>query len=197
MSGAQVVIEGSVLRAQTNQDGRYRIERLPAGDYRVQVRLIGYATAVRSVTVAAGETAPLDFALTSAPVSLEAVTIVAATGEEQRASEIPNTVSHIDAAKINQEALPTNLADLINARAPGVQVLPSGGTTGTGARIRIRGATSVSLSNEPIIVVDGVRVENGPESSSIGVGGQSPSRINDLNPDEIESIEIEIGRAHV
>src|SRR5438132_8772837 len=195
VSGAQVVVEGSVLRAQTNQEGRYRIERLPLGAYRVQVRLIGYATAVRSVTLTAGETAQLDFTLTAAPVSLEGVTVVAATGEEQRAREIPNTVSHIDASKINQEALPTNLADLLNARAPGVQVLPSGGTTGTGSRIRIRGATSVSLSNEPIIVVDGVRVENGAESNSIGVGGQTPSRLNDLNPDEIESIEIVKGPA--
>jgi len=195
VSGAQVVVEGSVLRGQTNQEGRYRIERLPLGEYRVQVRLIGYATAVRPVTLTAGEPAQLDFTLTAAPVSLEGVTVVAATGEEQRAREIPNTVSHIDASKINQEALPTNLADLLNARAPGVQVLPSGGTTGTGSRIRIRGATSVSLSNEPIIVVDGVRVENGAESNSIGVGGQTPSRLNDLNPDEIESIEIVKGPA--
>src|SRR5207247_2305977 len=142
----------------------------------------------RPVTVTAGETAQLDFTLTAAAVSLEGVTVVAATGEEQRAREIPNTVSHIDASKINQEALPTNLADLLNARAPGVQVLPSGGTTGTGSRIRIRGATSVSLTNEPIIVVDGVRVENGPESNSIGVGGQKPSRLKDLNPDVIDTV---------
>src|SRR2546421_11842734 len=88
---------------------------------------------------------------------------------------------------------PTNLADLLNARAPGVQVLPSGGTTGTGSRIRIRGSSSLSLSNEPIIVVDGIRVENGATgqtATSIGVGGQTPSRLNDLSPDDIQSIEI-------
>jgi len=76
-------------------------------------------------------------------------------------------------------------------------VLPSGGTTGTGTRVRIRGSTSLSLSNEPILVVDGVRVDNDPLGfrNSVGVGGQSPSRLNDINPEDIESIEIVKGPA--
>src|SRR5205807_2658694 len=84
---------------------------------------------------------------------------VAGAGQMRR--ELGHSVATIDAAKTVEEAAPTNLADLLNARAPGVQVLPSGGTTGTGSRIRIRGSSSLSLSNEPIIVVDGIRVENG------------------------------------
>src|SRR5690606_31477348 len=62
-------------------------------------------------------------------------------------------------------------------------------------RIRIRGATSVSLSNDPLLIVDGVRVYSNSESSSIAVGGQNPSRFNDINPDNIESIEILKGPA--
>src|SRR5207249_3355842 len=64
---------------------------------------------------------------------------------------------------------------------------------GTGSRIRIRGSSSLSLTNEPIIVVDGIRVENGATgqtATSIGVGGQTPSRLNDISPEDIESIEI-------
>ena len=69
-------------------------------------------------------------------------------------------------------------------------MLQSGGTIGTGTRVRIRGQTSLSLSNEPIYYVDGIRVENNSQSLSVGTGGQQPSRVNDLNPEEIASIEI-------
>src|SRR5881275_989338 len=192
--GAEVLVLGTNLGGRVGQDGRYRISNISAGQYTLQVRLIGYATASQQVSVTAGGTATVDFAVSAAAVPLEAV-VVTATGAEQLKRELGHTVATIDAAKTVEQATPTNLADLLNARAPGVQVLPSGGTTGTGSRIRIRGSSSLSLTNEPIIVVDGVRVENGPESNSIGVGGQTPSRLNDLNPDEIESIEIVKGPA--
>src|SRR5207249_7662797 len=74
-------------------------------------------------------------------------------------------------------------------RAAGVNILPSTGTVGGGARIRIRGANSVSLSNDPLFIVDGIRVES-KAGNSIGVGGQEPGRLNDFNPDEYASIEI-------
>src|SRR5437773_10109832 len=190
--GAEVLVLGTNLGGRTRQDGQYRIAGVAAGRYTVQVRLIGYATVSQPVSVAAGETAVVDFALSEAAVPLEAV-VVTATGAEQMRRELGHTVATIDAAKTVEQATPTDLADPLNARAPGVQVLPSGGTTGTGSRIRIRGSSSLSLTNEPIIVVDGIRVENGATgqtATSIGVGGQTPSRLNDISPEDIESIEI-------
>ncbi len=191
ISGAQVLINGTSFQARTSREGRYSITNVPPGKYQVQVRLIGYATATQPVTVAGGETATLDFALTAAAVPLDAV-VVSATGAEQLKRELGNNVGTIDAAKITQEAAPSNASDLLNSRIPGVEVMQSGGTTGTGSRIRIRGATSLSLRNEPIIVVDGVRVDNTPQAGSLEnfTGGQAPSRLNDLNPDDIESIEV-------
>ena len=171
VAGAEVLVLGTNLASRTRQDGQYRIASVAPGRYTLQVRLIGYATVSQPVSVAAGETAAVDFVLSEAAVPLEAV-VVTATGAEQLRRELGHSVATIDAAKTVEEAAPTNLADLLNARAPGVQVLPSGGTTGTGSRIRIRGSSSLSLSNEPIIVVDGIRVENGATgqtASSIGV----------------------------
>src|SRR6266550_2519667 len=189
VAGAQVLLLGTSLGATTARDGQYKITNVPAGRYTTQVRFIGYATASQLVTLDPGASVTLDWTVTPAAVSLEAV-VVTGTGAEQLKRELGNSIATIDAATIAEQAAPTNFADLLNARAPGVQVLPSGGTTGSGARLRIRGASSLSLSNEPIIVIDGIRVENGAASNSIGVGGQSPSRINDINPDEIESLEI-------
>src|SRR6266576_3772180 len=192
VAGAEVLVLGTNVASRSRQDGQYRIPGVAAGRYTLQVRLIGYATVSQPVSVTAGETAAVDFVLSEAAVPLEAV-VVTATGAEQLKRELGHSVATIDATKPVEEAAPTNLADLLNARAPGVQVLPSGGTTGTGSRIRIRGSSSLSLSNEPIIFVDGIRVENGATgqtATSIGVGGQTPSRLNDLSPDDIESIEI-------
>ena len=192
VAGAEVVVLGTNLAGRTRQDGQYRIPGVAVGRYTLQVRLIGYATLSQPVSVSGGETAVVDFALSEAAVPLEAV-VVTATGAEQLRRELGHSVATIDATKTVEEAAPTNLADLLNARAPGVQVLPSGGTTGTGSRVRIRGSSSLSLTNEPIIVVDGIRVENGATgqtATSIGVGGQTPSRLNDLSPEDIESIEV-------
>jgi TonB-linked SusC/RagA family outer membrane protein len=188
---AQVLILGTSLQARTNHDGRYSIERVPAGQHQVQVRFIGYATLTQSVTVPLSQTATLDFALTAAAIPLDAI-VVSATGQEQQKRELGNNVATIDAAKVVQQAVPTNAADLLNSRVPGVEVMQSGGSTGSGSRVRIRGATSLSLSNEPIIVVDGVRVDNTPQAGGFEnfTGGQAPSRINDINPEDVEAIEI-------
>ncbi|PYP10742.1 MAG: hypothetical protein DMD56_08325, partial [Gemmatimonadetes bacterium] len=193
VSGAQVLIIGTNLQSLTSREGRYAITRVPAGRHDVQVRLIGYATATQPVTVGAGEAPTLDFSLAPAAVPLDVV-VVTGTGAEQLKRELGNSIPTIDAAKTVEQAAPTNVADLLNSRVPGVQVLSSGGTTGTGSRVRIRGSSSLSLTNEPIVIVDGIRVDNGAtgvlRASSIGIGGQAPSRLNDLNPDEIESIEV-------
>ena len=90
-----------------------------------------------------------------------------------------------------------DLSGLINSRAPGVVVIPGTGQIGSGPRIRIRGVNSFSLTDQPLIYIDGVRVAN-DVSTGIFVqafGSGIASRLNDLDPDEIESIEIIKGPA--
>ena len=83
VAGASVLIIGTSLQARTSREGRYTITKVPGGRYNMQVRLIGYATATQPVTVAGGQTATADFALTAAAVPLDAVTI-SATGVAPR-----------------------------------------------------------------------------------------------------------------
>jgi TonB-dependent SusC/RagA subfamily outer membrane receptor len=189
IEGAQVLLSGTNLQAITNNEGRYRIDRVPPGQYQAQVRLIGYAMGQQPVTVTAGGAITLDIAMTAAAIPLEAL-VVSATGETQRAKELGNAVSNIQADSITLKAPVTNVADLLNSRTPGVEIITAGGTTGSGARIRIRGTSSLSLTNEPILVVDGIRVNNASASNTISVGGQSPSRLNDFNPQDIEDVEV-------
>jgi TonB-linked SusC/RagA family outer membrane protein len=191
--GVQVTIASTNLRGITDQDGRFRIEGVPPGRVIVMARTIGYAAASQPVTVVASEIVELNLAMTPGAVSLDEV-VVTATGEQPLRS-IPNAVSTIDAADIANKAPVTNFSDLLNSRTAGLTVTSSGGTTGSATRVRIRGSNSVSLSNEPVIYIDGIRVDNSANSTSIAVGGQQPSRLNDINPEDIESIEVIKGPA--
>ncbi|HEX6058388.1 MAG TPA: SusC/RagA family TonB-linked outer membrane protein [Gemmatimonadaceae bacterium] len=190
---AQVIVVGSTLGSRTDAGGEYTIVGVPAGMQQLRVLRLGYAAVTQSVTVVADQTTQANFALQEQALTLDVV-VTTATGETQRTRETGNSVGVITSEDITPAATP-NLSNVLAGRTAGVSVLHSGGTTGTGAKVRIRGANSLSLSNEPLLIVDGVRVNNSPESNSIGVGGQSPSRINDINPEDIATIEILKGPA--
>ncbi|HET7665174.1 MAG TPA: TonB-dependent receptor plug domain-containing protein, partial [Mycobacterium sp.] len=189
LAGVKVAVLNTNLSVLTNQEGRFTLARVPVGTYSVQASLIGYGAATNTATVTAGGIENLDFALRPAAVSLDAV-VVTGAGEEQRVRESGTVVSRINAAERLESAPVSNFGELLNATTANVQVLPSAGTVGAGTRIRIRGLNSLSLSNEPIYYIDGIRVESTSASFSVGTGGQSFSRVNDINPEEIESIEI-------
>ncbi|HEY5061362.1 MAG TPA: TonB-dependent receptor plug domain-containing protein, partial [Gemmatimonadaceae bacterium] len=186
---SRVLITGTSIVTTTSADGRYTLRGVPAGVADVRVLRVGYQEQKRSLTVAAGQSVTADFTMTAAIVNLAEV-VTTATGEQRRV-EIGNSVSTIDAAQRTQETPLSDIGTLLIGQAPGVQVQTSN-TLGVGARIRIRGVNSLSLTNDPIYIVDGVRVtsSNGSLSGNIFTGGAAESRANDINPDEIETVEI-------
>jgi TonB-linked SusC/RagA family outer membrane protein len=189
LSDVRVIAVGTALFAVTNADGRYTIRGLPAGNVDIRVLRVGYQEQKKSATVSATQAATVDFALERTLVVLQEV-VTTATGTQRRV-ELGNAVSTIDVAKRVEETPIKNMGDLLVAKAPGVQVLP-GNMTGGGSRVRIRGTNSLSLTNDPIYVIDGIRMtSNGTVAgAAIGVGGTTPSRVNDITPEEIENIEI-------
>lgn len=197
LESARVLVTGTSLIETTDQEGRFTIRSIGAGTWDVRVFRIGYAPARQSVTVGPDETVALDFALTPSPVQLDEI-VTTATGE-QRKLEVANAVSTIDAATVTQTQPITEIGDILSGRAAGVQILKSGGMTGAGTRIRIRGSNSISLSNDPLVYIDGVRMESSSSALSIdiggGIGGGATSALNDLNPEDIEDIEIVKGPA--
>jgi TonB-linked SusC/RagA family outer membrane protein len=189
VSDARVEIVGTTLVVPTGTDGRFTIRNVPSGSWTVRVLRVGYQEQKKAVTMTNGQNVTIDFALEQAVVSLAEV-VTTATGEQRRV-ELGNSVSTISASSRAQESPMTNMATLLVAQAPGVQVLP-GNETGTGARVRIRGVNSITLANDPIYIIDGVRMtsSNGSQSGNIFTGGAIQSRAEDINPDEIENIEI-------
>jgi TonB-linked SusC/RagA family outer membrane protein len=194
VAGATIRVVGTQRGAQTSDSGTYRITGVPAGAVNVQALRIGYASITRPLTLTAASTSSLDFALEAAATTLDVVQVTA-TGQEQSRRESGVSTSNINVPDQVPQAAVSNLQTVLSSRAAGVTVQEAGGTTGSGARIRIRGSNSVSLSNDPLIIVDGIRVNNDEGATSIGVGGQVPSRLNDINPEDIENIEIIKGPA--
>ena len=192
LSGVQMQVAGTNIGGLTDQNGRYLLTRVPTGEQSIRAVIIGYAQATETVTVTAGGTAVADFELRTSAVPLEAVIVSAATGREQRARELGAQVSAIEVEQLNPAPI-TSFADAIGGRSSGVIMQDVNGTTGTSQRINIRGANSLSLSNEPLVFVDGVQMDN--DFGAFGVGGQEPSRLNDINPNDIANIEIVKGPA--
>lgn len=186
---SRVIIVGTSIFTSTGADGRYSLRSVPAGTYDVRVLRVGYTEQKKSVTVAAGQAQTIDFAMTQAVIRLAEV-VTTATGEQRRV-ELGNSVTSVDVTQRTATAPVTDVASLLVAQSPGVQVMP-GNATGVGARIRIRGVSSISLVNDPIYVIDGVRMrsDNGSQSGNIFTGGGVQSRAQDINPAEIENIEI-------
>lgn len=190
--GALVFVSGTTLNAVTNSEGRYRIPNVPPGTYSVVLSLIGYVQGGGTVNVAAEQTATLDFRLRVSAVALEGVVVSVLTGQMERKRSLGTNTASISSADLDRAPL-TRMSDVLVGRAAGVTLQAAAGTIGTSQRIRIRGANSISLSNEPLIFVDGILVSN--NKGGFAVGGQDYSRLNDINPEEIENIEILKGPA--
>ncbi len=194
LPGAQVIIIGTTTGAMTDDKGQYRIPGVPAGTVRLRVRLLGYGLVERTVTVQDGTPAVVNFTLSTSPLALDAVVVTGTPGGTQ-VREIGNAVGRIDAAEIARTSPSVNVQQVIGQRDPGVIVQPAAGMVGAGSAIRIRGTSSLSLTNQPIIYVDGVRIDNSASAGPAIRQGRTASRLNDFNPEDIESIEIIKGPA--
>src|SRR5881227_2350338 len=194
VDGVQVYVAGTELGTVTNADGRYQLN-LPAGTAELRTRRVGYATIVRRVTVVPGEARDADFQLRQAAIGLDAV-VVTGAGAQTEKRKLGNTVVTIDAAQLHNAPTAT-FSEQLAARDAAVAVLPSGGLTGEGARIRIRTAASLTQPDEPVVYVDEARVDrSGGFGDNIGPGGGgTPSRLDDIDPEAIDHIEILKGAA--
>ncbi len=187
LQDVRVLVTGTSLVATSGPDGKYTVRRVPTGTAEINVLRVGFQAQKKSVRVLDGQTATLDFTMAQSVVQLADV-VTTATGEQRRV-EIGNAVDNVSVSKLTEAEPIRNISDVLNARVPGVMV-EGGGQTGSGQRIRIRGVSSVSLSNDPIYIIDGIRMTANNSSSAFGNGGSNFSRLGDIDPQQIENIEI-------
>lgn len=194
VGGAQVFVRGTDLGSLTDSNGTFLIEGVPVGTQTVVAQLIGYGTQTRDVEVGAGETAQVTVRLREEAVNLDEIVVTGTPGETQRRA-LGNAVSQLDAASEVENRPIADFQELLKGEAPGVTVQTGQGNVGTGGLVRMRGISSLSLDNQPVVYIDGVRTNSDPRSGPGIRGGSQASRINDINPEDIESVEIIRGPA--
>lgn len=197
LASVQVTIAGTgaLVGSVTNGQGVFRILNVAVGQRTVRARLIGFTPTQKVAEVTAAGTTTLSFELNQSALELTAVVTTGTGGSQVEARKLGNTVALVQAP---ENAPIASFSDILQGREPGLVMLPSSGTTGEGSRIRIRGNASLSQSNEPIVYVDGVRIDNGGGFGNgfVGTGGGGkPSRLDDIDPTSIEKVEVLKGAA--
>ena len=195
----QVYLPDSQIGVLSRQDGRFIILNVPAGTYEVAAERIGYASGSQQVTVTAGASTEISFSLTSQALGLDEIVVTGTAGASRR-REVGNSIAQINPADIPSR--PVSATDILQSSAPGITVSGIGGEIGQGKRIQLRGNTSVSMDNTPIIYIDGVRIMSGafPQTAGrdyrAGRGANvTVSPLDAINPEDIDRIEILKGSA--
>lgn len=200
LAGASVLIEGTRRGTTTGPDGTFLLSDVPSGIHRVTARFIGYAPITQEITVNAGQRVSADFTLQRQAVVLDEI-VVTGYGAQRRVA-ITGSVASINADEANVGVI-TNANELLQGRIAGLQITQNNGEPGAGVQIRVRGGTSISASNEPLYVIDGVVIQNlATEAAGIGIGFGSDgvndpqgaalprNPLNLINPNDIESITV-------
>ncbi|MDW7680445.1 MAG: TonB-dependent receptor, partial [bacterium] len=185
---AQVLIVGTTKGSITDYNGRYVISKVPPGTYSLQARFIGFRSQTKEVEVSVDATVTVDFGLSVTAITMDEI-VVTGTAVETERRALGNTISTVSVRELGDVPV-SSLSEVLQGRTPGLVSLPSSGQAGSGASLRVRGMTSVSMSNEPVIYIDGVRVDNYQGETFFTTGGQRPSRINDISPSDIDRVEV-------
>lgn len=202
VDGAQVSVEGTSRGALTNRTGRYLITDLTPGTYTVRIVHIGMRSTSQEVAVSAGEPAVVDFSLEISAVSLDEVVVTGTAGAVER-RKLGNSLASIDVAEIEESVPLETFSQTLEARIPGVRSVGTAGGVGAGRSLRIRGTGSFELGQRPVVYIDGVRVDTDTDEWGMMAsatccsfsGGAGEDRLSDLNPAEIERIEVLKGAA--
>jgi len=177
LESAQVYIPSLNMGGLSNQQGRFLILNVPAGSHDLRVELIGYSGATESMTVTAGQTTTIEMRLAGTALRLQELVVTGVAGATPRI-KLPFTVEKID---FTEMPVPAASADgLLAGKVAGVKVVSSSGKPGDAAQMMFRGPTSITGSQSPLVIIDGVITDN---------------TMADIDALDVESIEIVKGAA--
>lgn len=192
----------TLLRTLTDAAGRYTLRAaVSPGSYTLQYSLIGRGTQSRQVTLGADRAVQLDPVLL-APAALELEElVVTGTGAPAERREVGNTVSSVNGEAVAASPGATAVDQALQGKIAGADISETSGQPGGGVSIRLRGTNTILGNAEPLIVVDGVIVDNN-NSALIGLGANATrsntaltNRLADISPDDIERVEVLKGAA--
>ncbi|MBX6332526.1 MAG: TonB-dependent receptor, partial [Gemmatimonadaceae bacterium] len=201
LANVVVSITGTSHTAMTNAQGWYILPRVPAGVRVVTARHLGYVAGEREVVITDSARVRVDFALHMSMTRLQDV-VVTPTGPKRR-YEVGNDVTMLDVDSIVRTQPVTSVTDLLEGRVPGLVVQHTSGAPGDPSRLRLRGVASALRSNDPIVIVDGIRVYYAQSDSTsnnlaqlqrsgsaLGNDIPAPSPLDQIDPHSIATIEV-------
>jgi TonB-linked SusC/RagA family outer membrane protein len=197
LAGAQVTLVGTTRTMLTNPSGEFLLPGVPAGAHRVRAEFLGYTTGEATTRVAAGQTSRVELSLSTSAISLDAV-IVTALGQTATRRELGTSQQTVRGTEI-AETQRENFVNALQGRIAGVEVTSTSGVPGASSSITIRGVSSISGSNQPLIIVDGLPMDNKTLSTHDWQNNQAgfenrgvdfANRGSDLNSEDIESITV-------
>ena len=177
LESAQVFLPDLNMGGIANNQGRFLLLNIPAGTHELRVELIGYAEATQQVTVVTGETATVEFQLNATALRLQELVVTGVAGATPRI-KLPFTVEKLDFEDMPVPA--SNVSGLIVGKVPGVEVMQGSGQPGSDSDFLLRGPTTITGSQDPLVIIDGVITDN---------------TLADIASLDVESIEIVKGAA--
>ncbi|HEY0895062.1 MAG TPA: carboxypeptidase-like regulatory domain-containing protein, partial [Sphingobacteriaceae bacterium] len=201
--GALVKVENTSYATSTNADGEFTLTVNAApGSYQVRFSFLGYRAQVKTITLGTATTVTLNGELSQDAVGLDEV-IVTGTSAGTTRKQLGNYVSTVRGDDLNK-ASSGNVLAALQGKSAGAQIVQNSGDPAGGISVRLRGISSVNSSSEPLYIVDGVIVSNATtrvtntSSNYDGanfVGNIGQNRLADINPNDIERIEVLNGAA--
>lgn len=200
LPGVNVVITEIDRGVATDAEGEFRIQDVPAGSYTVEFSFVGYQAKTRSVEVREGERTTLSIRLAPRAIGMDDV-VVTALGEERTERSVSASIQEVEGSDL-AEVGQSNFVSSLEGRVSGVDIKTSS-TMGGSSNINIRGIVSLQGSNQPLIVIDGIPIDNstnqGPALTSDNIGSQQSggnggfdygNAARDINPENIESVSV-------
>ncbi len=183
----------------SDKTGMFEIKNVPAGKYSAEATYVGYKSAAQTITVEDGASVDANFPLLLDVRGLDEVVVTGVASRTQKGiAEV--AVARVDAADLTNKVGYTSAAQLLQGKVSGVTITPASGQVGGGIRFNVRSGAGL-LGGSPTVFIDGVRVASGNTNQvgntqlGFGAGGQDVSALADLNPADIENIEILKGPA--
>ncbi|MEO5740234.1 MAG: TonB-dependent receptor [Vicinamibacterales bacterium] len=202
LSGGLVEVAGTQLATSSDARGHFIMRGVRVGQAVVRVRRLSYRPALQSVEVVAGDSVRVAFALDESAVTLNEV-VTTGTGGAVSKREIGAPIGILDATAIREAKLATDVGSILEGQLTGLRSTSVGGGVGGAKDLRIRGTSSFTLNQRPIVYIDGVRVDSRATEWSGAIagaccsfnGGTAEDRLSDFNSEDIDHIEVLKGAA--
>ncbi|WP_250630022.1 SusC/RagA family TonB-linked outer membrane protein [Rhodoflexus caldus] len=200
--GASIQLKGTSTGTITDVEGKFSMTAsVTPGDYTLVFSFVGYARKEQKITLGSQTNVTVDVALKEDFIGLEEV-VVTGTSIATSKKQLGNSVHTVSARQMQQVGTPS-LSAALQGKIAGAQITQNSGDPAGGVSIRLRGASSINSSSEPLYIVDGVIVNNNTNNVTnlaVSISGGNDfqpgqNRLLDINPNDIERIEVLNGAA--